>query len=86
MIDGYARIGNVLVARYFFYQMPLRNVVSWNMMLALYVRSKDYNECLRLFDSMIEGGEHGFKNRTGPAGSTGDRCPIRSGSLKKPKN
>ena len=33
--------------------------------------------------------EHGFKNRTGPAGSTGstgDRCPIRSGSLKKPKN
>ncbi len=28
---------------------------------------------------------HGFKNRTGPAGSTGDRCLIRSGSLKKPK-
>ena len=32
---------------------------------------------------------HGFKNRTGPAGSTGstgDRRPIRFGSLKKPKN
>ena len=26
---------------------------------------------------------HGFKNRTGPAGSTGDRPFIRSGSLKK---
>ena len=36
----------------------------------------------------ILGSSHGFKNRTGPAGSTGsigDRCLIRSGSLKKPK-
>ena len=34
------------------------------------------------------GSEHGFKNRTGPAGSTGstvNRCYIRSGSLKNPK-
>ncbi len=29
---------------------------------------------------------HGFKNRTGPADSTRDRCPIQSGSLKKPEN
>ena len=28
---------------------------------------------------------HGFKNWTGPAGSTGDWCLIRSGSLKKPQ-
>ena len=28
---------------------------------------------------------HGFKNRTGPAGSTGDRSSIRSDSLKKSK-
>ena len=34
---------------------------------------------------LLNGQCHGFKNQTGPAGSTGDRCLIRSGSLKKPK-
>ena len=29
--------------------------------------------------------EHGFKNRIGLAGSTGERCLIRSGCLKKPE-
>jgi hypothetical protein len=33
----------------------------------------------------LEAHEHGFKNRTGPAGSTGNRYLIRSGSLKKSK-
>ena len=29
--------------------------------------------------------EHGFKNRTGPAGSTMNRCCIQSGFMKKMK-
>jgi pentatricopeptide repeat protein len=57
MIDGYARIGNVSMARESFDHIPLRNVVSWNIMLALCVRCNLYSECLTLFDRMIDGGE-----------------------------
>lgn len=57
MIDGYSKVGNVTLARKCFDGMAMRNVVSWNIMLALYARCKDYNECLRLFDRMIQGGE-----------------------------
>ncbi|KAM7491120.1 hypothetical protein LguiA_034041 [Lonicera macranthoides] len=57
VIDGYAKMGNVVVARECFDSMPFRNVVSWNMMLALYVRSKDSNECLGLFERMMEVGD-----------------------------
>ncbi|KAF6135604.1 hypothetical protein GIB67_015457 [Kingdonia uniflora] len=57
MIDGYARIGNVFAAREFFKRMPDWNLTSWNVMLALYVRSKYYGECLRLFDKMIGEGD-----------------------------
>ncbi|XP_074303763.1 pentatricopeptide repeat-containing protein At4g18840-like [Silene latifolia] len=54
LLDGCAKIGDKLAARECFNRMPKRNVVSWNIMLALYVRCKDYDECLRLFDRMIE--------------------------------
>ncbi|XP_071695776.1 putative pentatricopeptide repeat-containing protein At5g37570 [Rutidosis leptorrhynchoides] len=54
LIDGYARIGDVVCARKFFDWMPRRNVVSWNTLLALYVRCKKYDECLVLFDDMLE--------------------------------
>ncbi|XP_058086024.1 putative pentatricopeptide repeat-containing protein At5g37570 [Magnolia sinica] len=57
MIDGYAKIGEASLARELFDQMPDRNVVTWNTMLALCVRSKDYRECLRLFDMMMVEGE-----------------------------
>ncbi|KAF9626397.1 hypothetical protein IFM89_033216 [Coptis chinensis] len=57
MVDGYARIGNVSVARELFDLMRSRNVVSWNTMLALYARRKDNAECLRLFDRMMQEGE-----------------------------
>ncbi|KAJ6347854.1 hypothetical protein OIU76_004364 [Salix suchowensis] len=35
--------------------MPLRNVVSWNIMLALYLKCKKYSDCLRFFDMMVRG-------------------------------
>ncbi|KAF6165325.1 hypothetical protein GIB67_018769 [Kingdonia uniflora] len=57
MIDGYARIGNVFAAREFFKRISDWNLTSWNVMLALYMRSKYYGECLRLFDKMIGEGD-----------------------------
>lgn len=57
MIDGYAAVGNVTMAREFFHRMPRRNAVSWNTMLALYVRIKDYTECHRLYEVMMDKGD-----------------------------
>ncbi|EOA28902.1 hypothetical protein CARUB_v10025147mg [Capsella rubella] len=57
MIDGYAAVGDVKMAREFFDRMPRRNVVSWNTVLALYVRMKDYTECIRLYEVMIDKGD-----------------------------
>jgi hypothetical protein len=36
-------------------------------------------------NSQLRKYKHGFKNRTGPTGSTSNRCSIRFGSLKKPE-
>ncbi|TKY55532.1 Pentatricopeptide repeat-containing protein [Spatholobus suberectus] len=59
MIDGCARAGNVSLAVGFFDRMPVavRNVVSWNSVLALHARVKNFGECLRLFGRMMEGRE-----------------------------
>lgn len=57
MIDGYARTGNLDAARILFDQMSARNAASWNIMLALYVRCKRHDDCLRLFQTMTEGGK-----------------------------
>ncbi|XP_027336839.1 pentatricopeptide repeat-containing protein At3g29230-like [Abrus precatorius] len=59
MIDGCARVGNVFLAVEFFDRMPVavRNVVTWNSVLALHVRMKNFGECLRMFDKMMEGRE-----------------------------
>lgn len=57
IVDGYARIGQVVVAGEYFDAMPDKNLVSWNIMLALYARTKDYRECLRLFDGMMAVGD-----------------------------
>ncbi|GAU24798.1 hypothetical protein TSUD_157110 [Trifolium subterraneum] len=54
MIDGYVKNGEIGVARKLFDEM---NVVSWNSLLALHVRVKNFGECLRMFERMIESGE-----------------------------
>ncbi|CAO2837942.1 unnamed protein product [Amaranthus hypochondriacus] len=54
LLDGCARVGDVLAARECFNRMPNPNVVSWNTMLALYVRCKKYDECVALFDILIQ--------------------------------
>ncbi|KAL8137312.1 hypothetical protein V2J09_003313 [Rumex salicifolius] len=57
MIDGYSRTENVLSARELFDLMPKRNVVSWNIMLSLHVRCKDYTKCMELFEQMSSSGD-----------------------------
>uniref|UniRef100_A0ACD5XX17 Uncharacterized protein n=1 Tax=Avena sativa TaxID=4498 RepID=A0ACD5XX17_AVESA len=41
--------------------MPRRSAVSWNVILALHARLKDWRECLRLFDAMVATGGSGAK-------------------------
>ncbi|GJN01136.1 hypothetical protein PR202_ga18376 [Eleusine coracana subsp. coracana] len=38
--------------------MPRRSVVSWNVILALYAKMKDWHECLRMFDAMMAVGKY----------------------------
>ncbi|XP_021768108.1 pentatricopeptide repeat-containing protein At1g08070, chloroplastic-like [Chenopodium quinoa] len=56
LIDGCARMGDISAARECFKRMPDRNAVTWNSMLALCVRCKEYDECVTLFEGMIQGG------------------------------
>ncbi|XP_076912069.1 pentatricopeptide repeat-containing protein At5g15300-like [Bidens hawaiensis] len=56
LIDGYARVNDVACTRRFFDRMPGRNVVSWNTLLGVYVRCGKFDECLVLFDKMLEEG------------------------------
>ena len=48
-------------------------------------RTTSFLKFMWLWCSHVGYDTHGFKNRTGPAGSTGDRCLVRSGSFKKPE-
>ncbi|KAJ8427477.1 hypothetical protein Cgig2_021887 [Carnegiea gigantea] len=57
LIDGCARVGDVSAARKCFDRIPHRNVISWNTMLALYVRCKEYDKCVDMFDGMVQEGE-----------------------------
>lgn len=51
--DGVLR-GGVKYARQVFDEMGERNVVSWNTLLAGYIRSRDFDGAFRLFDEMPE--------------------------------
>ncbi|CAA2979945.1 pentatricopeptide repeat-containing At2g45350, chloroplastic [Olea europaea subsp. europaea] len=55
MVDGYAKIGNVDVARGFFDSMPQRDVISCNAMMVGYVKSGLCKEALRVFHDMLSG-------------------------------
>jgi pentatricopeptide repeat protein len=44
--------------------MPTRNVITWNVLLALYARRKDWRECLRVFDAMVAAGDAAPNEKT----------------------
>lgn len=52
MLAGFVKCGNVEDAFGLFSEMPCRDVVSWNSMLACYAQCGKPNEALALFDQM----------------------------------
>ena len=54
MLCGFARNGEIVKARTLFDQMPSRNVVSWNAMIAAYVQDCQIDEANRLFMEIPE--------------------------------
>ncbi|KAF9612505.1 hypothetical protein IFM89_000427 [Coptis chinensis] len=60
IINGYVRVGDVDTAHRIFYQMPMKNVGSWNIMISGYL-NKAHNPGygLKLFREMIKMGVRG---------------------------
>ncbi|GLJ53633.1 hypothetical protein SUGI_1144010 [Cryptomeria japonica] len=56
LVDMYAKCGEVYDARYVFDNMPNRNVVSWNGMIAGYAQNEYVNEAVELFSVMQHAG------------------------------
>ncbi|XP_057832678.2 pentatricopeptide repeat-containing protein At4g02750 isoform X2 [Cryptomeria japonica] len=54
LVDMYGKCGQIEVARQMFDKMPLRDVVSWNAMLAGYVQNGLVEEAIKLFGVMPE--------------------------------
>eukprot|EP01018_Ginkgo_biloba_P030407 Gb_26154 [translate_table: standard] len=52
LLDMYTKCGSTRIARQVFDQMPDRDVVSWNTMIAGYAQNGDANEALKLFAQM----------------------------------
>ncbi|XAR56196.1 hypothetical protein NMG60_11036578 [Bertholletia excelsa] len=55
LADMYAKCGCLNVSRRVFDCMPLRNVVTWNVIIMAYGMHGKGNEALKLFQSMVEG-------------------------------
>ncbi|XP_010938918.1 pentatricopeptide repeat-containing protein At2g29760, chloroplastic-like [Elaeis guineensis] len=52
LVEMYAKVGDVSIARRVFDEMPERDLVSYNVMLAEYVGCDNVQEARRLFDEM----------------------------------
>ncbi|XP_074285848.1 putative pentatricopeptide repeat-containing protein At3g49142 [Silene latifolia] len=52
LVDMYSRFGCMNVARLMFAEMPVRNVVSWNVIISGYANNEMGVEALRLFNLM----------------------------------
>lgn len=53
MIDGYAKIGDLVAAHQLFDEMPERNVISWSIMIDGYAQHGNPMEALNLFRQML---------------------------------
>ncbi|KAH9313683.1 hypothetical protein KI387_022310, partial [Taxus chinensis] len=53
LVTMYAKCGSIEDARKVFDEMPQRNVVSWTVMIVVYVQKLYYGEALELFNQMI---------------------------------
>ncbi|KAJ1275941.1 hypothetical protein BS78_05G175200 [Paspalum vaginatum] len=57
LVDMYGKCGGVGDAEQVFFEMPQRNIVSWNAMIGGYAHIGDARSALAVFDDMITGGE-----------------------------
>ncbi|XP_019054228.1 PREDICTED: pentatricopeptide repeat-containing protein At5g27110 [Nelumbo nucifera] len=56
LVDMYGKCGCLEMAREVFEQIPMKSVVSWNLMIAAYSLTGDSHSCLELFRRMNEEG------------------------------
>eukprot|EP01018_Ginkgo_biloba_P030253 Gb_36839 [translate_table: standard] len=52
LVDMYAKCGTAEIAHQVFDKIPIRNTVSWNVMIAGYAHNEKANEALKLFREM----------------------------------
>ncbi|WVZ50888.1 hypothetical protein U9M48_002095 [Paspalum notatum var. saurae] len=57
LVDMYGKCGGVGDAEQVFFEMPKRNIVSWNAMIGGYAHIGDAQSALAVFGDMIMGGE-----------------------------
>ena len=53
MITAYSQLGNIIKAREFFDGMNVRNVVTWNAMLATYIQHEHEEEGLKMYVAIL---------------------------------
>ncbi|WOL03557.1 pentatricopeptide repeat-containing protein [Canna indica] len=53
LIAMYGRCGSINVARSLFDEMPARNLVSWNTMIAMYEQSSEESNAIKTFRTML---------------------------------
>lgn len=56
LLDMYAKCGSIKEAAQTFHEMPERNLVSWNAMIAAYSQNGHSNAAVSLFEDMLECG------------------------------
>ncbi|OAY82916.1 Pentatricopeptide repeat-containing protein [Ananas comosus] len=56
LLDMYAEMGRIEIARYLFDETPQRDVVLWNAMIASYVKCERFEEAIRVYRSMEQEG------------------------------
>ncbi|KAJ9185213.1 hypothetical protein P3X46_004871 [Hevea brasiliensis] len=54
LVDMYAKCGQVELARFCFYELKIKNSVSWNTMMDGYMRNGEIADAIELFDEMPE--------------------------------
>ncbi|ERN15811.1 hypothetical protein AMTR_s00039p00144170 [Amborella trichopoda] len=55
LIGMYSRLGRMDIAASIFERMPLRDVISWNILMSGYVSNLDCGRALALFERMVSG-------------------------------
>ncbi|XP_059624113.1 pentatricopeptide repeat-containing protein At5g65570 [Cornus florida] len=53
LFDGYLKCGTIVDARKLFDELPQKHVVTWNSMIAFYIRNRRSQEAISLYERMV---------------------------------